>query len=142
MSSPSMACVYSKHPFHLNERLILVLLSSLSFGATYASKELVVQAFLPRWPRSLRPLSDLITNRLLAVPSLLSIALPVVHTVVFSFVYWLVRRSVWRFVLSWFGILTRSALRSLVRVPFHPLTGCPCSSDRTSPTLFELHGSP
>ena len=42
--------LHSKHPFHLNERLILILLSNVSLGVTYACRELLTQAFVPKWP--------------------------------------------------------------------------------------------
>lgn len=37
----------------LNERYIVVLLSNISLGLAYASRELWQEAFLPKWPRDI-----------------------------------------------------------------------------------------
>lgn len=78
-------------------------------------RELWTEAFLPKWPRDILPLQDLILGRLaVTVPAALS--LPVIHSVGFSAVYLTLRKPILRFLLSWFGVLVRYI--ALVNVSF------------------------
>lgn len=98
-----------KHPVQLNERLIAVILSNVSLGLAYASRELWREAFLPALPRDIVPLQGLILGRLARVPA--QLGLPLVHSVAFSAAYVGLRKPVLRFLLSWFGVLVRCVRR-------------------------------
>ncbi|KAL7410709.1 nucleoporin protein Ndc1-Nup-domain-containing protein [Mrakia frigida] len=108
-----------KYPFHLNERLILVLLSNLSLGITYACRELLAEAFLPKWPSEMLPIPGLIIDRLVWLP--FSLTLPVVHSAAFTAVYLSFRRPVFRFILSWFGIIARPHIANFLRRAHFPM---------------------
>ncbi|CDZ97333.1 Nucleoporin protein Ndc1-Nup [Phaffia rhodozyma] len=103
----------SRHPFHLNERLIIFLLSNASLGVTYAFRELWMETSLPVWPHDILPIQGLISKSLTSVPS--ALGFPIIHSFVFSAIYLSVRRSVWRFFLSWFGVFTRPYIANFLR---------------------------